>query len=80
MDKLLSEEKELRSEDDKQSSSERKKKASVTAIEARLSAVQKLRVSSGRLVGSTTGRRWWRTDDDHAILSYESKQEKGMIK
>lgn len=55
MDKLLSEEKELRSEDDKQSSSERKKKASVTAIEARLSAVQKLRVSSGRLVGSTTG-------------------------
>ena len=56
MDKLLSEEKELRSEDDKQSSSERKKKAPVvTAIEARLSAVQKLRVSSGRLVGSTTG-------------------------
>ena len=55
MDKLLSEEKELRSEDDKQSSSERKKKTSVTAIEARLSAVQKLRVSSGRLVGSTTG-------------------------
>jgi len=55
MDKLLSEEKELRSEDDKQSSSERKKKASVTAIEARLSAVQKVRVSSGRQVGSTAG-------------------------
>jgi hypothetical protein len=55
MDKLLSEEKELRSEDDKQSSPERKKKVSVTAIEARLSAVQKLSVFSGRLEGSTTG-------------------------
>ena len=75
MDKLLSEEKELRLEDDKQSSSERKKKASVTAIEARLSAVQKLRVSSARPVGSTR-----RTDDDRAILSYESKQEEGMIR
>ena len=48
MDKLLSKEKEFRSEDDKQS-------PSVTAIEARLSAVQKFRVSSGRLVERTTG-------------------------
>ena len=45
MDKLLTEEKETRQEDEKHSSVEKKKKASVTAIEGRLSALQKIRAN-----------------------------------
>ena len=53
----LAEEKETRQADEKHSSVERQKKASVTAIEGRLSALQKIRASSssGNRGGSGLG-------------------------